>query len=131
MEEKKHPLGELMSGTMDKIKAMADVNTVIGEPITAGEVTIIPVSKVSFGFGVGGGDFATKNQKPDRDNSFGGGSGAGLKITPIGFLIVRGENVKLLPVMPPPGGASPQCTNGSTRMKILQWTGGDVHGGKR
>ena len=105
MEEKKHPLGELMSGTMDKIKAMADVNTVIGEPITAGEVTIIPVSKVSFGFGVGGGDFATKNQKPDRDNSFGGGSGAGLKITPIGFLIVRGENVKLLPVMPPPGGA--------------------------
>ena len=105
MEEKKHPLGELMSGTMDKIKAMADVNTVIGEPITAGEVTIIPVSKVSFGFGVGGGDFATKNQKPDRDNSFGGGTGTGMTIIPMGFLIVRGASVKLLPVAPPPDGA--------------------------
>ena len=105
MEEKKHPLGELMSGTMDKIKAMADVNTVIGDPITAGEVTIIPVSKVSFGFGVGGGDFATKNQKPDRDNSFGGGTGAGMTIMPMGFLIVRGTSVKLLPVAPPPDGA--------------------------
>ncbi len=105
MEEKKHPLGELMSGTMDKIKAMADVNTVVGEPIAAGEVTIIPVSKVSYGFGVGGSDFATKNQKPDRENSFGGGTGAGVTIMPLGFLIVRGTSVKLLPVAPPPDGA--------------------------
>ncbi len=105
MEEKKHPLGELMSGTMDKIKAMADVNTVVGTPISAGEVTIIPVSKVSFGFGVGGSDFATKNQKPDRENSFGGGTGAGVTIMPMGFLIVRGTSVKLLPVAPPPDGA--------------------------
>ena len=84
---------------------MVDVNTVVGEPILAGEVTIIPVSMVSVGFASGGSDFASKNQRPEQDNSFGGGSGAGLKITPIGFLIVRGENVKLLPVMPPPGGA--------------------------
>jgi len=90
---------------MEKIKAMADVNTVVGEPIQAGEVTIIPVSKVSFGFGVGGSDFATKNQKPDKDNSFGGGTGAGVTIMPLGFLIVRGESVKLLPVAPPPDGA--------------------------
>lgn len=105
MEDKKHPLGDMMTVAMEKIKAMADVNTVVGEPIQTGEVTIIPVSKVSFGFGVGGSDFATKNQKPDRDNSFGGGTGAGVTIMPLGFLIVRGESVKLLPVAPPPDGA--------------------------
>lgn len=105
MEERKHPLGELMNGTIDKIKAMADANTVIGEPIVAGEVTIVPVSKVSYGFGVGGSDFTTKNQKPGQDNSFGGGTGAGVTIMPMGFLIVRGTSVKLLPVAPPPDGA--------------------------
>ena len=105
MEKKEHPLNDLMGSTMERLRSMVDVNTVVGEPILAGEVTIIPVSIVSVGFASGGSDFASKNQRPEQDNSFGGGSGAGLKITPIGFLIVRGENVKLLPVMPPPGGA--------------------------
>lgn len=105
MEKKEHPLIDLMGSTMERLRSMVDVNTVVGEPILAGEVTIIPVSMVSVGFASGGSDFASKNQRPEQDNSFGGGSGAGLKITPIGFLIVRGENVKLLPVMPPPGGA--------------------------
>ena len=105
MEQKEHPLNDLMGSTMERLRSMVDVNTVVGEPILAGEVTIIPVSIVSVGFASGGSDFASKNQRPEQDNSFGGGSGAGLKITPIGFLIVRGENVKLLPVMPPPGGA--------------------------
>ena len=105
MEKKEHPLNDLMGSTMERLRSMVDVNTVVGEPILAGEVTIIPVSMVSVGFSSGGSDFASKNQRPEQDNSFGGGSGAGLKITPIGFLIVRGENVKLLPVMPPPGGA--------------------------
>ena len=105
MEKKEHPLNDLMGSTMERLRSMVDVNTVVGEPILAGEVTIIPVSLVSVGFASGGSDFASKNQRPEQDNSFGGGSGAGLKITPIGFLIVRGENVKLLPVMPPPGGA--------------------------
>ena len=105
MEKKEHPLNDLMGSTMERLRSMVDVNTVVGEPILAGEVTIIPVSMVSVGFASGGSDFASKNQRPEQDNSFGGGSGAGLKITPIGFLIVRGENVKLLPVMPPPGGA--------------------------
>ena len=102
MEKKEHPLNDLMGSTMERLRSMVDVNTVVGEPILAGEVTIIPVSMVSVGFASGGSDFASKNQRPEQDNSFGGG---GLKITPIGFLIVRGENVKLLPVMPPPGGA--------------------------
>ena len=105
MEKKEHPLNDLMGSTMERLRSMVDVNTVVGEPILAGEVTIIPVSIVSVGFASGGSDFASKNQRPEQDNSFGGGSGAGLKITPIVFLIVRGENVKLLPVMPPPGGA--------------------------
>ncbi len=102
---KEHPLNDLMSATMEKIKAMVDVDTVVGTPIQAGEVTILPVSRASFGFASGGSDFATKNQKPAAENSFGGGSGAGVKIDPIAFLIVRGDNVKLLPVMPAPGGA--------------------------
>ena len=105
MEKKEHPLSDLMSATMEKIRTMVDVNTIVGQPILAGEVTIIPVSKVSFGFASGGSDFATKNQKPDADNSFGGGSGAGVNINPIAFLVVRGDTVKLLPVAPPPDGA--------------------------
>ena len=98
-----HPLNDLMSSTMEKIRAMADTNTVVGQPITAGEVTIIPVSRVSLGVGVGGSDFASKNQKPGVDNAFGGGSGAGISMDPIAFLIVRGDNVRLLPVIPPSG----------------------------
>ena len=102
-ENKQHPIGDLMGATMQKIREMVDVNTIVGQPIQAGEVTIIPVSKVSFGFASGGSDFTSKNQKTDADNSFGGGSGAGVNIAPIAFLIVKGDSVKLLPVAPPPG----------------------------
>ena len=102
-ENKQHPIGDLMGATMQKIREMVDVNTIVGQPIQAGEVTIIPVSKVSFGFASGGSDFTSKNQKPDADNSFGGGSGAGVNIAPIAGLIVKGDSVKLLPVAPPPG----------------------------
>ena len=102
-ENKQHPIGDLMGATMQKIREMVDVNTIVGQPIQAGEVTLIPVSKVSFGFASGGSDSTSKNQKPDADNSFGGGSGAGVNIAPIAFLIVKGDSVKLLPVAPPPG----------------------------
>ena len=88
---------------MQKIREMVDVNTIVGKPIVAGDVTIIPVSKVSFGFASGGSDFTTKNQKPEADNSFGGGSGAGVNIMPIAFLIVKGDTVRMLPIAPPPG----------------------------
>ena len=103
MENKHHPIGDLMSTTMQKIREMVDVNTIVGKPIEAGDVTIIPVSKVSFGFASGGSDFTTKNQKPEADNSFGGGSGAGVNIMPIAFLIVKGDTVRMLPIAPPPG----------------------------
>ena len=101
MEGKKHPIGDLMDTTMAKIREMVDVNTIIGQPIQAEGMTLIPISKLSFGFASGGSDFAGKNQKADADNSFGGGSGAGVKISPVAFLIVRGDSVKLLPVEPP------------------------------
>ena len=97
-----HPLSEMMSASMSKIREMVDVNAVIGNPIvTEGGVTIIPVTKVSIGYGGGGSDFATKNYPANRDNAFGGGAGAGVTITPVAFLIVRGENVRMLPVAEP------------------------------
>ena len=97
-----HPLSEMMSSSMSKIREMVDVNTVIGDPIVTGDgVTIIPVTKVSIGYGGGGSDFATKNYPANRDNAFGGGAGAGVNITPVAFLIVRGENVRMLPVAEP------------------------------
>ena len=97
-----HPLSEMMSASMSKIREMVDVNTVIGDPIvTEGGVTIIPVTKVSIGYGGGGSDFATKNYPANRDNAFGGGAGAGVTITPVAFLVVRGDNVRMLPVAEP------------------------------
>lgn len=103
--EQKHPINDLLSTTMEKIRTMIDSNTIIGQPIQAEGVTLIPVSKLSFGFGSGGSDFTTKNQKPAAPNTFGGGSGAGAKLEPVAFLIVKGESVRLLPVAPPPGTA--------------------------
>lgn len=100
--DKQHPINELMSTTMEKIKTMMDSNTIIGEPIQTGDVTLIPVSRLSFGFAGGGSDFVTKNQKPGMDNTFGGGSGASAKLEPVAFVIIRGESVKLLPVALPP-----------------------------
>lgn len=93
------PLTNLMGVTMEKIKEMVDVNTIIGNPITTPDgITIIPVSKVTFGFvsGGGGGD-------EEKANGFGGGSGAGVKIMPIGFLVCKDSNVRMLNIAPPAG----------------------------
>ena len=103
MEEKKHPISELMGMTMQKIREMVDANTIIGQPIQAEGMTLIPISRLTFGFASGGSDFASKNQKPEAANSFGGGSGAGVNIIPVAFLIVKGDSVKILPVNPPAG----------------------------
>ena len=100
--EKQHPLNDLMATAAEKLRAMAYSLTIIGTPIQTGEVTLIPVSRLSFGIASGGSDFTTKNQKPDAPNNFGGGSGASAKVEPVAFLIIRGDNVKLLPVMPAP-----------------------------
>ena len=87
---------------MQKIKEMIDVNTIIGQPIiTHDGITLIPVSKVSFGFASGGSDFSGKNHQASQPNAFGGGGGAGVNITPVAFLIVKDESVRLINVQPP------------------------------
>ena len=91
-------LPNMLDNTIAKIREMVDVNSVIGDPITTPDgVTIIPVSKVSVGFGGGGSDFSAKN----GDNPFGGGVGAGVKVTPIAFLIVKEGSVRMIPVATP------------------------------
>ena len=99
-----HPLQGVMSTAMSELREMIDVNTIIGDPITATDgTTILPVSKVSFGFASGGSDFATKAHQaegPKADNlCFGGGSGAGVSIVPIAFLVVSPKTgVSLIPI---------------------------------
>lgn len=85
---------EVMETTMDKLRAMVDSDTIVGNPISAGEITIIPVSKVSFGVATGGSDFPSKTQK----EIFGGGGGAGVSITPVAFIVVKNGDVRLLQI---------------------------------
>ena len=95
-------LPNMLESTIQKIKEMVDVNSVIGTPITTPDgVTIIPVSKVSVGFGGGGSDFTTKSSRPGEDNPFGGSAGGGVKVTPICFLIVKDGAVRMMPVAEP------------------------------
>ena len=94
-------LPNMLDSTIAKIREMVDVNSVIGNPITTPDgVTIIPVSKVSVGFGGGGSDFVSKNVN-HHENPFGGGAGGGVKVTPIAFLIVKEGSVRMLPVAAP------------------------------
>lgn len=105
----KHPIEGLMQTTMDSIRNMIDVNTIIGNPIKFNEdITIIPISKVSFGFASGGSEFKGESIEDYRKveneenisyrNPFGGGSGAGVSIRPVAFISIKGETIKLLPV---------------------------------
>ena len=88
-----HPISELMGISMDKIKEMVDVNTIIGNPIQSPDGTIIiPISKVSFGFASGGSDLPSKTD----EELFGGASGAGVSIQPLAFIVVSNGDVKLL-----------------------------------
>jgi sporulation protein YtfJ len=125
----KHAIESIMSATMESIRDMVDVNTVIGEPVTASDgTTIIPISRVSFGFVAGGGEYEQPGKKPSasqggngngKENGqngqngqnsqgaqqqeclpFAGGAGAGVSVSPVGFLVVSSEQVRLLPVQP-------------------------------
>ena len=93
-------LPNMLENTIQKIREMVDSNSVVGEPITAGDVTIIPISKISIGLGGGGSDFVSKNVNR-QENPFGGGVGAGVKVTPVAFLVVKEGNVRMLPVAAP------------------------------
>ena len=92
-------LPNMLQETISKIREMVDTNNVIGEPIVVGDVTIVPVSKVSVGFGGGGSDFASKTAT--KTEPFGGGVGGGVKVTPICFLVVKDGNVRMMPVATP------------------------------
>lgn len=96
--ENKNQLNEMMRGAMEKVREMVDTNTIVGQPITTPDgVTLIPISKVSFGFGSGGGDYG----KAPKEN-FGGGAGAGVKIDPVAFLVIKDGSTRVLPVAVPP-----------------------------
>ena len=103
-----HPIENLLGTSMQKIHEMVDVNTIIGEPIKVGEnVTIIPVSKVSYGFASGGSDLPSKQERA----LFGGGAGAGISIDPIAFIVITGDDVKVLPYAAPPAGTSDRAVS--------------------
>lgn len=98
--EVNHPIEGLMETAMESLKAMVDVNTILGDPVETPDGTvIIPVSRVSFGFAAGGTEFDT--QKEDSGTGelpFGGGSGGGVSLNPVAFLVVGNNQVRLLPV---------------------------------
>ena len=94
-------LPNMLDSTIAKLREMVDVNSVVGDPITTADgVTIIPVSKVSVGFGGGGSDFVSKNVNR-QENPFGGGVGAGVKVTPVAFLVIKEGSVRMIPVATP------------------------------
>lgn len=94
--EKKAPLSELMDTTMSKIHEMVDSNSIVGEPITTPDgVTVIPISRVSFGFGTGGSDYGKTVDK------FGGAGAAGVRIEPVSFLIIKDGVTRVVPVALP------------------------------
>lgn len=105
-----HPIQGLMTTAMDSIKEMVDVNTIVGDAVEAPDGTVvIPVSRVSFGFAAGGGEYtgemlkdSGKGEEEGNDSKskmpFGGGSGAGVSISPVGFLVVGQGQIRLLPV---------------------------------
>ena len=90
-------IGNLMDSTLSKLREMVDVDTVVGSPISTPDgITIIPVSKVSYAFASGGSDFPVKEK-----TGFGGGNGAGVKIEPIGFLVVKEGSIRMINITPP------------------------------
>lgn len=99
-----HPIEGLMKTTMDNLKEMVDVNTIVGDPVQSPDgLIIIPVSKVSFGFASGGTEYNFNHINNTGDNKtdklpFGGGSGAGVSLQPVGFIVVGNEQIKLMPV---------------------------------
>ena len=99
--EKKTPLTDLMYSVMEKVHEMVDTNTIVGQPISTPDgVTLIPISKVSFGFGSGGGDYGKVQPK-----GFGGGAGGGVNIAPVAFLVVKDGITRVIPVAVPPATA--------------------------
>lgn len=99
--EKKNPLNEVLQESMAKVREMVDTNTIVGQPIqTPDGVTLIPISRVSFGFGGGGTAFGNKKE-PAADPNLGTAMGAGVKVEPVAFLIIKEGTVRVMPVAVP------------------------------
>ncbi len=96
--KKNNPLGDILQEAMGKVREMVDANTIVGQPITADGVTLIPISRVSFGFGGGGGNYAPKT---GTEKNLTTGVGAGVKITPVAFLVLKDGTARVLPVAVP------------------------------
>ena len=102
MEKKNNPLSEMMQESMAKVREMVDTNTIVGQPIeTPDGVTLIPISRVSIGFGGGGTAFGAKKAEPDDPKNLGTAIGAGVKIDPVAFLIVKDGFTRVMPVAVP------------------------------
>ena len=95
-----NPISELMQTTMDNVKKVLKVDTVVGDPIiTPDGITLVPISKISLGFGGGGVEFNSK--KDGEARPYGGGNATGVKIEPIGFLVIKEGTVRMINVTPP------------------------------
>ena len=94
------PIESLMGQALGDLKKMIDVNTIVGEPIITNDgTTVIPVSRVALGFGAGGSQFSAKQtQNSKEEPMFGGGCGGGVSVNPVAFLVVKNDNIRLLPV---------------------------------
>lgn len=93
-------VSDVLSASMSKVREMVDANTVVGSPITVSEgTTLIPISKINFALASGGADMAAK--LAGQSGTFGGGAGCGVKITPVAFVLVQGERVRVLPIDEP------------------------------
>jgi len=96
----KNPIGELMQNTMESVKNMLKVDTVVGDPIfTPDGITLVPISRISVGFG--GGGVEVSNKKIGESRPYGGGNATGVKIDPIGFLVIKEGVVRMINVAPP------------------------------
>lgn len=93
MEAKDNKISEIMQTAIDEIKSMVDADTIIGNPITVADMTVIPVSKITYGLASGGVDLNTKNS---QNKIFGGGGGAGVSVVPVCFIAVCGGEAKIL-----------------------------------
>lgn len=100
--EKNHHVEELLGNTLETLKGLVGTNAIVGAPIETQGVTLIPVSKLSVGVGGGGSDYVSKNQKPDQSNNFGGGAAASAKMEPVAFIVIKGDSVKVLHMIPSP-----------------------------
>ena len=98
--ERINPIGDLMQTTMENVKNILKVNTVVGDPIvTPDGITLVPISRISVGFGGGGVEFGAKRK--DGERPYGGGNATGVKIDPYGFLVIKDGVVRMINVTPP------------------------------